>query len=163
MSAEKSLQSVSDKAYAWSPTLRNKAIIRQYWRLRLREADFAETWGRTFDRWTSQIQTKDATFTLPLRRDVITREEISKHFTVASREFRKCQRNATDHRHQSYHDLMLFYEDDDNPDTRKASKRKMKILQCTILAENQRHIHKSLGQIVKPSSYTPLDKIQIPR
>ncbi|KAI2512852.1 hypothetical protein MHU86_1641 [Fragilaria crotonensis] len=163
MAAEKSLQSVSDKAYAWSPLLRNRAIIRQYWRLRLREFDFSENWGRTFDRWTSQIQAKDATFALPLRCNVLTREEISKHFTAASKDFRKCQRNATDHRHQSYHDLLLFYEDDDNPDTRKSSKRKLKILQRTILAENQRRIHKSLGRIVKPSDFTPLDKILIPR
>ena len=40
MSAEKALQLVSDKGYTWwSPKLRNSAITRQYWRLRLREME----------------------------------------------------------------------------------------------------------------------------
>jgi hypothetical protein len=163
MSAEKSLKYVSEKAYAWSPKLRNSAIIRQYWRLRLRELDFGETWGRTFDRWTSQTQAHDANFILPFRRVVLSREDISKYFTAASKAFRHCQRNSTDLRNQSYHDLMLFYEDDDNPMTRVSSQRKLKIIRRTILSENQRRLHKSLGNIVKPTVFTPLDKILVPR
>lgn len=163
MSAEKSLQTISGKAYAWSPKLRNSAVLRQYWRLRLRELDFEENWARTYDRWTSQIQAHDATFVLPSRTCALSREEISKHFTAASKAFRKCQRQSTDLRNQSYHDLMLSYEDDDNPETRVSSKRKLKIIKRTILSEHQRRLHKSLGNIVKPSTYTPLDKILIPR
>jgi hypothetical protein len=58
---------------------------------------------------------------------------------------------------------MLSYEDDENPATRDASRRKLKIIRRTILAENQRRLHKTLGQIVKPTVFTPLDKIMVPR
>jgi hypothetical protein len=162
MSAEKSLQSVSGKAYAWSPMLRNSAILRQYWRLRLRELDYGEHWGRTFNRWTSQTQAHDASFVLPSRLIHLSREEISKSFTATSKLFRQCQRQSTD-KNQSYHDLMLSYEDDDNPATRASSQRKLKINRRTILAEHQRRLHKSFGSIVKPTNYTPLDKILIPQ
>lgn len=162
-SSEKSLKSFTAKAFAWSPTLRNSAIIRQYWRLRLRELDFGETWGRTFDRWTKQTQAQDASFSLPMRRMVLSREETSQLFTAASTAFRNCQRNSTDLRSQSYHDLMLSYEDDVDPSTKASSKRKLKIIRRTILSENQRRLHRSLGNIVKPTVHTPLNKILVPR
>jgi hypothetical protein len=125
--------------------------------------DFGENWGHTFDRWTSQTRAKDSTFELPHRHLVLSREEVSTYFTKASSEFRKCQRNYTELRHQSNHDLMLSYEDDENPATRDASRRKLKIIRRTILAENQRRLHKTLGQIVNPTVFTPLDKIMVPR
>lgn len=75
----------------------------------------------------------------------------------------KCQRSSTDLRNQSYHDLMLSYEDDVDPSTKASSKRKLKIIRRTILSENQRRLHRSLGNIVKPTVHTPLDKILVPR
>ena len=33
MAAEKGLSTVRTKMYSWSPTLRNKALLRKYWRL----------------------------------------------------------------------------------------------------------------------------------
>ena len=71
--------------------------------------------------------------------------------------------NSLDLRAQTYHDLMLSYEDDQHPSTRSDSKRKLKIIRRTILAEATRQLHKNLGSIVKPTAFTPLDKITVPR
>ena len=51
--AEKVLQT-PPKKYVWSPQLRNTAVIRQYWRLRLRELNFEEDHLFTFTRWESK-------------------------------------------------------------------------------------------------------------
>ena len=163
MAAEKSLSTARKKTYSWSPTLRNKALLRKYWRLRLKEIDFQEDYQPTFLRIIRDMQRIDPEFTFPFLGEPLSRDTVSKHFTSASNEFRKCQRNSVDLRSQTYHDLMLSYEDDNNPASRPDSQRKLKIIQRTILSEAQRRVHKSLGSIVKPTQFNPLTTIEVPR
>jgi hypothetical protein len=141
MAAEKDLATVQSKVYAWSPTLRNSAIIRKYWKLRLRELDYNKDYQTTFDRILSETQRTDPKFHLPMLGETLSRETIRTHFTAASKEFRKCQRNSLDLRAQTYHDLMMSYEDDMNPPTRSESQRKLKIIRRTILAEATRRLY----------------------
>jgi hypothetical protein len=44
---------------AWSPTLRNSAILRRYWLLRLREKLREEDYVSTFRRWQRKVQNSD--------------------------------------------------------------------------------------------------------
>ena len=163
LAAETNLMKIKDKTFSWSPKLRNSALIRKYWKLRLREMDYREDCQQTFARILRDTKRIDPTFDLPDLGVDLSRDSIVKKFTAATKEFRKCQRNATDLRAQTYHDLMLSYDDDKNPGTQRESKRKLKIIRRTILAEAQRKVYKALGQIVKPKSFNPLDKIHVPR
>jgi hypothetical protein len=62
--SERCLRRPSHKC-AWSPDLRNSAIIRRYWLLRLRELTQESDFSTTFLRWQQQVQCKDPTFLLP--------------------------------------------------------------------------------------------------
>ena len=50
---------------AWSPILRNTAILRRYWLLRLRENLRQEDYTVTFQRWQHEVQQSDSSFILP--------------------------------------------------------------------------------------------------
>ncbi|KAI2498315.1 hypothetical protein MHU86_16185 [Fragilaria crotonensis] len=56
------------KKYRWSPELRNSAIIRRYWKLRLREATNMQlNYTESFLRWQQQVQAHDPSLPSPPR------------------------------------------------------------------------------------------------
>lgn len=88
MAAEKSLVTVTDKKYSWSPRLRNSALIRKYWKVRLREMDFDEDFSQTFHRLLRDNQRIDTTFSFPHLGEQLERDVISHKFTEATNDFR---------------------------------------------------------------------------
>ena len=78
--SEKAL-SRPQKKCAWSPVLRNSAIIRRYWILRLRESLREEDYTPIFLRWQTSVQLHDKTFSLPLLGQPLTTVQI-RHFSV---------------------------------------------------------------------------------
>lgn len=150
------------KRYKWSPTLRNLAKLRLYWKLHLREKQYShENYSVTFDRWQRQIQAKDPSFHLPLRSTALPISVIRREFNKASKRFRTSQ--ATPLRQQCYDDLLHTYLEDRDPSTMQESKRKARIVQNTIDGEVTRKQFRNIRNIVRPTSTSSLSRLLIPR
>ena len=160
--AEKSVTQPPKKC-DWSPNLRNLAIVRLYWKLRLREAQEAKDFSVTFFRWQRQIQTHDPNYILPLLSEALPQDEIRRRLNRASADFSKCQKDATPNRLKCYDDLLATYADDTNPATKSESSRKAKIVRRTIDGETLRSKFQHIRRVVRPSSHSSLSKILIPR
>lgn len=154
---------IPPKKCAWSPTLRNTAIIRKYWRLRLREVTKNHDYRNTFIRWQHKLQRNDTSFEFPYMNKVLPTEEIRQYLTNATKEFRKAQVQSTALRLRTYESLITTYEADTDPKTRKESQRKLKIVQRTIDVETCRKTFRDLKNILKPSTISALSKIEVPR
>ena len=154
---------IPPKPHQWSPELRNSAVLMRYWRLRLREVQHGEEYTTTFTRWEMQIQEQDPGFHLPSKDTRLSLETIRTHLNQATKTFRKIQASSTDHRMKSYHDLLANYDADINPTTKKESKRKAKVVNRTILSEGCRRIYGAIRNIMKPSEFSALAKVKVPR
>ncbi|KAI2500343.1 hypothetical protein MHU86_14151 [Fragilaria crotonensis] len=162
LSAERSLRQ-PPKKYQWSPILRNSAIVRRYWKLRLREVQKGEDYQSTFARWQEQLQVHDPAFTFPRLGEALSQESIRERLNSATRVFRKCQRSSTTLRMKTYQELLETYEEDKHPTTRADSLRKAKIVRRTIAGEVCRNTFRHIGNIVKPTIPSSITKILVPR
>jgi hypothetical protein len=164
MAISESLLRRPPKQYRWSPDLRNSAILRRYWKLRLREVtDLSLEYTVSFHRWQAKVQQYDPTFVLPYLGQVLSAEKIREHFNRATKVFRRCQRSSVPLRAKCYQELLETYQDDDNPDTCKESKRKARIVQKTIASEVCRGTFREIRKVVNPSERSGIMKIMIPR
>lgn len=137
------------KKYRWSPDLRNSAILRRYWKLRLREVtDPLLEYTDSFHRWQAKVQQHDPTFVLPYLGQVLSAEKIREHFNRATKVFCRCQRSSVPLRAKCYQELLETYQDDDNPDTCKESNRKARIVQKTIASEVCRGTFREIQKVV---------------
>ena len=161
-SSEKAL-SHPPKKYQWSPVLRNSAIVRLYWKLRLREVLHKCDYHSTFLRWQRQIQVQDSSFSLPMIGQSLTADQIRREFNIANRHFRSCQKASIPLRMKTYQDLLEHYEGDVNPLTSGDSRRKARIVQRTIDTEVVRSQFQGLRRVLKPSHSTGISKILVPR
>jgi hypothetical protein len=159
--SERSLR-ISEKKCQWSPQLRDSAIIRRYWYLRLREVTREENYHTTFLRWQEKVRVHQPSFSFEHLNDVLTLDQVREHFNRANRVFRKCQRQATSLRHQTYYDLLALYEDDTDPSTKTESIRKARIVRNTLAGECTRSTFANLRRVVKPTTTSPLSKVMIP-
>ncbi|KAI2498581.1 hypothetical protein MHU86_15925 [Fragilaria crotonensis] len=162
LSAEKYL-SPPIKKCQWSPTLRNAAIQRRYWKLRLRELHYKEDYSHTFTRWQKQIQNHDASFCFPFLGVELQEAEIRKNLNKSNRIFRKHQRDSVPLRLKTYQDLLEQYEDDNNPATKKESSRKAKIVRQTMTGEVCRQTFGDIRKVIKPVTSASVHKLLIPR
>lgn len=152
------------KPYAWSPTLRNLAVIRRYWKLRLRELTHQHNYQTTFSRWQTQIQRYDPGFALPRLHDQLSIDEVRVCLNQATKQFRRAQLNSSALRILSYEDLIRSYNEDGNPSTRPESQRKAKQLLQTIRTETCRKFFGDLRSTFKPADFQRgLSSVLIPR
>ena len=78
--AEKAIKLSSTKNYAWSPKLRNAAITKRCWKLRLREEkNDKEDYTQTIRRLQENIQQQEAGFQFPYQHTKLNMEEVKKH------------------------------------------------------------------------------------
>ena len=150
------------KKCRWSPILRNRAFIRIYWKLRLREIKERTNYSATFSRWQRQIRVHDSTFRFPFLNEELSKADVRAHFNKASSEFYKCQSAATPMRLKCYEELLAKYEDDSDPVTIKESKRKAAIVRKTIDGETIRNKFSDIRRTVKPAVVSSLSKILVP-
>ena len=161
--SEKQLSRPPQK-YRWSPILRNAAIIRRYWKLRLREQTHPHSdYSSSFIRWQEQVQVYDPTFVLPHLGQPLSLEAIRESFNSATRSFRRYQKQSVPLRFKAYEDLLEIYEDDTDPGTKAESRRKAKIVRRTLASETCRGVFRNIRQAVKPSETSSLSKLLIPR
>lgn len=147
---------------AWSPALRNSAILRRYWILRLREKLRQEDYTSTLHRWQEGVQNYDSDFVLPFLGQNLSIEQIRSHLNTANRSFRKLQKHSVPLRLRTYQDLLDTYNDDDNPVTKGESKRKAKIVQKTLSGENIRHAFGNIRQVVRPTEQSGISRVLVP-
>lgn len=107
------------KHHPWSPSLRNTAVIRKYWKLCLREIKERHNYKETFMPWELKIQQHDPSSSFQSLNAHLSIEEVRKHFNTATKHFRKAQMNSTDLRIKTYEDLIRTYMEDNNPFTQK--------------------------------------------
>lgn len=105
----------------------------------------------------------DPQFFLPKRHEKLQLQQVRLHFNTASRDLQKIQKNSGDLRLVSYEALLARYDADMNNSTKNNSKRKAKIVTQTIASEMKKAMYSKLRQIVKPSEYHTLSKLEIPR
>ena len=149
---------INPKKYAWSPALRNAAIVRKYWKLRLRE-------GKAFTRLQQKRQRQDPTFCLPMIDKQLSIKQISTKLTAVTQVFRRAQLCATDLRLLTYEQLLIHYnEEDTNASTINALKRKSAIVQKTIDSETNREVCNHIRDVIKPSEFSALQsQIEVSR
>jgi hypothetical protein len=63
----------------------------------------------------------------------------------------------------SYEDLLARYDEDTNNASKTNSERKAKIVTQTIASETKKDMYSKFRQIVKPSEFHALSKLEIPR
>ena len=114
-------------------------------------------------RWEMDIQTCDPSFFLPDRGVPINVATARTRLTAATRLLRKTQKQSEDIRIQSYQQLLATYDSDQNSSTAPESKRKAKIVLRTLLGEASRRVFRNVRNVVKPSDFSSLTKLQIPR
>ena len=149
MSSGEKILSRPLKKCAWSPVLRNAAVLRLYWKLRLREHTHTSDYTETFRRWQQRVQTQDSSFQFPHLDDPLSPSQIREHFNRATAAFRSCQKASTPLRVKSYCELLEKYSEDRNPDTVSESRRKAKIVKKTIDGEIIRTHFQGLRRVVK--------------
>ena len=159
--SERSLR-ISTRKCQWSPQLRDSAIIRRYWYLRLREVTRDENYSTTFLWWQDKIRVHQPSFTFACLDEALTLGQVREYFNRANRHFRKCQRQATSLPHQAYHDLLALYEDDNDPNTKQDSIRKVRIVSNTLAGECTRSTFANIRRVVKPTTTSSLSKVMIP-
>ena len=163
LSAELSLRK-PPKQYQWSPQLRNAGILLRYWKLRLKVIKHNHDYSDTFNKWQTQLRTVDPQFSLPSLHETLTIAQIRTSLNIAKKTLRRTQRHSTEHRLQSYQDLIITYNEDQNPSTQAKSKQKSKIVESTIRNEACRRVYRKIGGVVKPTDKSAgLSKLNIPR
>jgi hypothetical protein len=157
---------IPSRNYAWSPELRNAAIIRRYWRLRLKEAtDLTSDYTSTIARLQMNVQQHDPTFRLPHHGQQLTPPEVRKHLNTASRTLKTAQMKAIENRFKTNQDLLAMYQNDQDPETRPESTRKAKIVKRTIRTEKIRNMFSNIRNTVKgilPQQQTGINQLKIP-
>jgi hypothetical protein len=151
------------KKCAWFPALRNSAIIRRYWLLRLREHLRNEDYTSTFTRWQQSTQIHDPSFCLPFLGQLMPIQQIRQHLNRANRNFRTLQKRSTPLRLRTNQELLEKYQDDQDPNTKAESRRKAKILRNTIDGENTSQVFGNIRRVVKPVETSSLSKIMVPK
>jgi hypothetical protein len=147
----------------WLPALRNAGITCRYWRLRMKARN-QHDYNNTFQRLLQIAQQHDSTFEFPHYHANLSRDEIAKHHKEARRKYRETQRASLELRHQSYNELLIKYENDDNTSSQHESKRRAKIVKMTMRSEdiraNVRNIRLSVKQ--NSASHCGLKSIMVP-
>lgn len=124
----------------------------------------SEDYSTTFTQWERQIQTFDPNFQLPNRSTPIDIQEVQTiQLNKATKLLRKIQKNATMSRASRYEELKAKYEAKTNPFTQQESQKRAKIVSRTIQGEAYKGLYGKLRQIFKPSDYSSLSQIQVPR
>jgi hypothetical protein len=153
------------RPYAWSPQLRNAAILKRYWRLRLREAQYeGENYYSTILRLQDHVRHRDSNFQLPFVNERLTLPTIRQHLNESTKNLREQQKQATNNRFKTYRDLLATYSNDNNPNTRQESNRKAKIVKRTMRIERLRNMFTKIKTTVKnilPNSQSGLNRVMI--
>ena len=163
--AEREIQ-IPRKQYEWSPQLRNAALIRRYWRLRLREKQHLEDYAATINRLEEQIQQTDLSFKFPFRDSDLSMVAIRGHLNQATKTLHGHQKAATELRFQTFQDLLAKYEGDSDPITRPESNRKAKIVKRTMRTERIRSMFRNIRTTIKnvlPGQQTGINQIKVPK
>jgi hypothetical protein len=158
--SERNLRRPQQKC-AWSPTLRNAAILRRYWMLRLRQKLRNEDYTSSFLRWQQKVQHQDSDSTLPFSVQSIPLEQIRTSRNRVNQKFRHLQKQSVPLRLRTYQELME-YQDDRNPATQAKSHRKETIIQNTMANESTRGVFDNLRQVVRPIEQSCLSKVLVP-
>ena len=161
--AEDSMKKPARK-YQWSPKLRNAAIVWRYWKLRLREITRSANYHPTILSWQHKVQQNDPLFRLPFLDEPLSIETVREHLNVAQRELRTTQKRSKSLRLQTYQELLETYEDDNDPATRKESRRKAKVVSRTIASETCRAVFRNIENVLKPrEGIGSVSRVNIPQ
>ena len=109
------------------------------------------------------LREHDKSFQLPEHGIPLDQATVRKHLNASQKALRKLQSSSTDLRIKSYQDLVAAYDADTNHRTIPESRRKAKIANRTIQSEARKRLFGLLRQVVKPSEFSALAKLQIPR
>jgi hypothetical protein len=147
----------------WSPTLRNAGILCRYWRLR-KMTRHRNDYHNTFQRLLQIARQHEPAFEFPHFQVELSNDDIALHHKAARRNFRDIQQASLELRHKSYTDLLIKYENDNNPNTQHESKRRAKIVKTTMRSEEIRATFQKIRLSVKqsPSSQGGLKSIMVP-
>lgn len=160
--AETSLRKQPRKSQ-WSPALRNAGIIRQYWKLRLFDANQPTNHSSRILRLEEQIRQHDPSFHLPFKDVPLSLDDIRKHLTQSSKQFRTIQSNSDEYRMRSlYDDLLALYESGASTLSAKEETARAKIIRSTIRNETTRGVFGNLRRQINLPEQTGLTFINVP-
>jgi hypothetical protein len=128
------------------------------------KARYTTDFQNTYKRLLQIAQQHEPTFVLPHRYDELSKDDIASHHKDARRKYRQTQQASLELRYKSFNELLIKYENDNNPDTQHESSRRAKIVKTTMRSEEVRANFKKIRLSVKPASHAPggLKSIMIP-
>lgn len=147
----------------WSPTLRNAGILCRYWRLRIQSRSVSD-YSATFERLQQSAQQHDPTFRLPSLGISMEPQELAQYLKEAKKHLAKCQKESRDLRHRTYNELLIRYENDNDPSTKSESTRRAKIVRNTMRSEETRANFRKIRMAAKPHNcqQNGLNSLMIP-
>ena len=101
MRASESALRKPPQPYKWSAKLRNAGLLRRYWKFRHSEVQQNLCYSENIARLEAAVRVHNQGFSFPYRDEILTIEEIRKHYNKATKDLTKCQANAEGHRIQS--------------------------------------------------------------
>ena len=146
----------------WSPALRNAGIIRQYWKIRLHDANQATNHSSRILRLEDQIRQHDPSFHLPFKDVTLSLDEIRRNLTQSSKLFRTIQRKSDEYRMRSLYDLLALYESGASSLSTTEETARAKIIRATIRNETTRGVFGNLRRQINLSEQTGFNFINVP-
>ena len=160
--AEKSLRKPPCQ-YAWSPALRNAGLLLCYWKLRYFDAMNDTNYTMRMTRLEDQVKQHDPTFSFPHRTDLLTPAEICIHKNVATKNLRRIQTSADEHRTRSLFDLLALYDSGASKLSPDEERLRSKIVRNTIRNEATRGKFAHIRQQLRLSKKSGIQHINVPR
>jgi hypothetical protein len=160
-SAERSLRKPPCK-YQWSPALRNAGLVRQYWKLRLKDAMTGSDHHPRILTLAEQIRQYESEFKFPYQDVPLSSKEIRSHLNSASRALRILQRGADHNRERTLYDLLALYESPASPLSATESKRRSAIIRRTLRSEQSKAIHAHVRSQLNDNAKTGIQFVNVP-
>jgi hypothetical protein len=160
--AENSLRKPSCQ-YQWSPALRDAGIIRQYWKLHLKDALLSTDHSLRILRLESQIVQHEPSFVFPYRDETLSLVDIRVHLNKSTKTLRKVQCASEGHHQTNLYDLLArYYQSGQSSLPPNEARCRASVVRRTLTTEACRGMYANIRQQTKPEERLGLQHVNVP-
>ena len=144
--AEKQVKGTRLKKHYWSPALRNAGLLCRYWHLRIYAIREHRDTTRSILRLQEMIQQHEPSYQFLRQQENLPLSEMVKCWKDAKKALKECQSEARELCYRSYEDMLVHYEVESSPESR----RRASIVRRTLRTERCRETYRSIRLSTKP-------------